>query len=133
VLRYVVVNDSGKLINPPIVEGQIQGGVAHGIGNALYERMRYDDQGQPLSATLADYLLPTATEVPDIEILMHESPSPHNPLGIKGVGEVGIIPVTAAIASAVEDALHEFGARIDAIPIEPASILAMIGDAELAA
>ncbi len=133
VLRYVVVNDSGKLINPPIVEGQIQGGVAHGIGNALYERMRYDDQGQPVSATLADYLLPTATEVPDIEILMHESPSPHNPLGIKGVGEVGIIPVTAAIASAVEDALCEFGARIDAIPIEPASILAMIDDAELAA
>ncbi len=133
VLRYVVVNDSGKLINPPIVEGQIQGGVAHGIGNALYERMRYDNQGQPLSATLADYLLPTATEVPDIEILMHESPSPHNPLGIKGVGELGIIPVTAAIASAVEDALREFGARIDAIPIEPAAVLAMIDEAGLAA
>jgi len=126
VARYVVVNDSGKLINPPIVEGQIQGGVAHGIGNALYERMRYDDQGQPMSATLADYLLPTSTEVPEIEILMHESASPHNPLGIKGVGEVGIIPVAAAIASAVEDALREFGAKIVAVPIEPARILEIV-------
>ncbi|MEA5501796.1 xanthine dehydrogenase family protein molybdopterin-binding subunit [Halotia wernerae UHCC 0503] len=126
IVRYVVVNDSGRLINPPIVEGQIQGGVAHGIGNALYERMRYDDQGQPMSTTLADYLLPTSTEVPDIEILMHESPSPHNPLGIKGVGEVGVIPVAAAIASAVEDALREFGARIDAVPIEPSRILEIV-------
>ena len=87
ILRYVVVNDAGRLINPMIVAGQLVGGTAHGIGNALYEWMGYDDDAQPLTTTFAEYLLATATEMPKIELRYLESPSPLNPLGVKGVGE----------------------------------------------
>ncbi len=89
ILRYVVVNDSGRLINPMIVEGQLVGGTVHGIGNSLFEWMGYDEHAQPLTTTFADYLLPTATEVPKIEVHYLECPSPLNPLGVKGVGESG--------------------------------------------
>ena len=106
ILRYVALQDSGVLINPMMVEGQIHGGVAHGIGNALYEWMGYDDGGQPVTTTFADYLLPTATEVPMMTTLYKETPSPLNPLGVKGVGEVSDDPAAAAVISAVEDALH---------------------------
>ena len=94
--RYVALSDSGRMINPMMVDGQIQGGVVHGIGNGLFEHMRYDELGQPLTTNLADYLLPTATELPNIDVIHHVSPSPLNPLGVKGVGECGTIPAAAA-------------------------------------
>ncbi|TYK47886.1 aerobic carbon-monoxide dehydrogenase large subunit [Actinomadura decatromicini] len=116
ILRYAVVHDCGRLINPMVVEGQIHGGVAQGVGGALYERMAYDESGQLLNASFMDFLMPYATEVPRIETGHLETPSPLNPLGIKGAGEAGVIPVSAVIASAVEDAE---GVRVDAMPISP--------------
>ena len=98
-----------------IVEGQIVGGVAHGIGNALFEWMGYDDGAQPITTTFADYLMPGATEVPRIEVKLAEFPSPLNPLGVKGVGESGCVPAAGAIISAVENALAPFGVRIERI------------------
>jgi carbon-monoxide dehydrogenase large subunit len=126
ILHYVALQDSGVLINPMMVEGQIHGGVAHGIGNALYEWMGYDDAGQPVTTTFADYLLPTATEVPTVTTLYKETPSPLNPLGVKGVGEAGTIPAAAALISAVEDALSPFGVRIDHYPLKPMKIVELI-------
>jgi CO/xanthine dehydrogenase Mo-binding subunit len=117
--RYVVVHDCGQVINPLIVEGQIQGGVAHGIGNAFYEQLRYDESGQLMNASFMDYLLPTASEVPPIEIAHGETPSPLNPLGVKGVGEAGCIPTGAAFAQAVEDALGDPELEILEIPLSP--------------
>ncbi len=105
VKKYVVVHDCGKVINPMIVEGQIHGGVAHGIGNAFYEQLVYDESGQLKTASFMDYLLPTALDVPQIETAHVETPSPLNPLGVKGVGEAGAIPVGALYAQAIEDAL----------------------------
>jgi carbon-monoxide dehydrogenase large subunit len=119
ILRYVVVHDCGRLINPLIVEGQIHGGVAHGIGNAFYEQLVYDEQGQLLNASLMDYLLPTATDVPPVEIGHRETPSPLNPMGLKGVGEAGCIPTGAVFAQAVEDALAGLGVEICEIPLSP--------------
>ncbi|NVI91861.1 aerobic carbon-monoxide dehydrogenase large subunit [Actinomadura sp. BRA 177] len=116
ILRYAVVHDCGRLINPMVVEGQIHGGVAQGVGGALYERMVYDESGQLLNASFMDFLMPYATEIPRIETDHLETPSPLNPLGIKGAGEAGVIPVSAVIASAVEDAE---GVRVDAMPISP--------------
>jgi carbon-monoxide dehydrogenase large subunit len=127
VLRYVVVHDSGRLINPKIVEGQVVGGLVHALGNALMEEMVYDGEGQPLTTTYGDYLLPTACGLPRIEIHHLNSPTPHNPLGAKGAGESGTLPVTAAIASAVEDALSPFGVRIASVPIRPQDIIAAVG------
>jgi carbon-monoxide dehydrogenase large subunit len=126
ILRYVALQDSGTLINPMMVEGQIHGGVAHGIGNALYEWMGYDDGGQPVTTTFADYLLPTATEVPMLDTLYKETPSPLNPLGVKGVGEAGTIPAAAALISAVEDALAPFNVRIGHYPLSPMKLVEMI-------
>ncbi len=126
IVRYVAVQDSGRLINPLIVEGQVVGGIAHGIGNALYEFMGYDAAGQPVTTTFADYLLPTATETPAIATVYQESPSPLNPLGVKGVGEVGTIPAAAAVISAVEDALAPFRVRITQVPITPARLVELI-------
>ena len=119
ILRYVVVHDCGRAINPVLVEGQIQGGVAHGIGNAFYEQLVWDDNGQLMNASLMDYLLPTALEVPPVEIFHRETLSPLNPLGIKGVGEAGAIPVGALFAQAVEDALSEYGVEILEMPLSP--------------
>ncbi|MCW2636626.1 MAG: hypothetical protein JWQ99_2993 [Blastococcus sp.] len=120
ILRYCVVHDCGRVINPLIVEGQIHGGVAQGVGGALYERMVYDRDGQLLNASFMDFLMPFATEVPqNIEIDHLETPSPLNPLGLKGAGEAGVIPAVAAIASAVEDAE---GFRIDAMPLSPSDL-----------
>ena len=126
ITRYVAVHDSGTLINPLIAEGQVHGGIAHGIGNALYEKMIYDAAGQPISTTFADYLIPFATEIPKLEIFFIESPSPTNPLGVKGIGETGIIPVAAVIISAVENALMEFNLRICEAPVSPVRILELI-------
>ncbi|WP_424530660.1 aerobic carbon-monoxide dehydrogenase large subunit [Sphaerisporangium viridialbum] len=119
ILRYAVVHDCGRLINPMIVEGQIHGGVAQGVGGALYERMVYDNHGQLLNASFMDFLMPYATEVPFIETAHLETPSPLNPLGIKGAGEAGVIPVSAVIASAVEDAE---GITIARMPISPSEL-----------
>jgi CO/xanthine dehydrogenase Mo-binding subunit len=116
VLRYCVIHDCGTLINPMIVEGQVHGGVGQGIGGALYERMVYDETGQLLNASFMDFLMPYASEVPEIEIDHLQTPSPLNPLGVKGAGEAGCIPVSAVIASAIEDAE---GFRITAMPISP--------------
>jgi carbon-monoxide dehydrogenase large subunit len=131
-LRYVALQDSGRLINPMIVDGQVKGGIVHGIGNALFEWMGYDDSGQPITTNFADYLLPTATEVPTLETIYTESPSPLNPLGAKGAGEVGTIPVAAAIISAVEDALSVFKVRISQTPISPEYVADLVERARAA-
>ena len=130
ILNYTTAHDSGRLINPMIVDGQVIGGAVHGIGNALFEHMRFDDSGQPLTVTLAEYLMPTAPEIPWIATEHMESPTPLNPLGVKGAGEGGTIPATAAIASAVEDALAPFGVRINDIPIAPSRLVALIAEAK---
>jgi aerobic carbon-monoxide dehydrogenase large subunit len=127
IVRYVAIQDSGRRVNPAIVEGQVHGGIAHGIGNAVFEWMGYDTAGQPITTTFADYLLPTATVVPRFETLYKESPSPHNPLGVKGIGEVGVIPAAAAIISAIEDALSPFDVRISQMPITPHELVELIG------
>jgi carbon-monoxide dehydrogenase large subunit len=126
ILRYIALQDSGVLINPMMVEGQVHGGVAHGIGNTFYEWMGYDAAGQPVTTTFADYLLPTATEVPMLQTLYKETPSPLNPLGVKGVGEAGTIPAAAALISAVEDALAPFDVRIGHVPLTPMRLVEMI-------
>ncbi len=126
ILNYVLAHDSGTIINPVLVDGQALGGAAHGIGNALFEWMGYDDGAQPLTTTLAEYLLVTAPEMPHIELIHHESPSPLNPIGVKGVGECGVVPAPAAIVSAIEDALAPFGVHIDRSPILPPQIVALI-------
>ncbi|MGS0684876.1 molybdopterin cofactor-binding domain-containing protein, partial [Nakamurella sp. GG22] len=118
--RYCVVHDCGTLINPMIVTGQVHGGVAQGIGGALYETLAYDEHGQLLNASFMDFLMPYATEMPErFELGHQETPSPLNPLGIKGAGEAGVIPVSAVIASAVEDAV---GFRIDSMPLNPSAL-----------
>lgn len=123
IVNYVVAHDSGTIINPLIVDGQIQGGVAHGIGNALLEWMKYDANAQPLTTTFADYLIPMSTDVPTCRITHIESPTPLNPLGVKGAGEGGTIPAAAAIVAAVEDALSEFGVHFTETPLMPERIV----------
>ncbi|MEX3815262.1 molybdopterin cofactor-binding domain-containing protein [Paraburkholderia sp. BR13439] len=118
-LRYVVVDDCGRQINPMVVHGQVVGGVVHGIGNALLEELVYDESGQLLSCNFGEYLLPLASDITEIEVLHTETPSPLNPLGVKGAGEGGTLPVTAAIASAIEDALKPFDVTISQVPITP--------------
>ncbi len=130
ILRYVVVNDSGRIINPMIVEGQLIGGVVHGMGNALLEWMGYDREAQPVTTTFAEYLLASATEVPKIEIKFAEFPSSLNPLGVKGVGESGCVPAAAAIISAIENALAPFGVRIEEYPVTPARLFALLANGE---
>jgi aerobic carbon-monoxide dehydrogenase large subunit len=129
ILRYVVAHDCGRLINPLLVDGQIRGGVVHGIGNALFERMIFSEDGQPLTSNYGEYLLPAAPEMPNIEIHHIETPSPLNPLGVKGAGEGGTIPATATVISAVEDALSERGVFIGEHPISPERLLDLIGAA----
>jgi carbon-monoxide dehydrogenase large subunit len=129
VTRIVFVHDAGRLINPTIAEGQITGGIAHGIGNALYEWMAYDDTAQPLTTTLADYLLVSAAEMPLLDLAHRETPTPLNPLGVKGVGEAGVLPIPAAIVSAVEDALAPFAIRLSQFPIRPGDLAAMLATA----
>jgi CO/xanthine dehydrogenase Mo-binding subunit len=124
--RYLVAYDVGRAVNPMLVEGQIVGGVAQGLGGALYEEFLYDDNGEPLSVTFADYLLPTAREVPAIDVTVTEdAPSPLNPLGLKGAGEGGINPVGAALASAIDDALGRPGA-VTQLPVTPQRLRALI-------
>ena len=114
------------MINPMIVHGQIVGGVVHGIGNALFERMIYDDQGQPLTTNYGEYLLPLASEMPRIDVTHMETPSPLNSLGVKGAGEGGTIPAAAAIVAAIENALEEYGVEIDYYPVDPQYLTGLI-------
>jgi CO/xanthine dehydrogenase Mo-binding subunit len=124
--RYLVAFDIGKAINPMLVEGQISGGLAQGIGGALYEEFLYTDGGDPLSVTFADYLVPTSREIPPVEVILTEdAPSPLNPLGVKGAGEGGITPAGAAIASAIDDALQRPGA-VTQLPITPQRLKALM-------
>ena len=123
--RYVIAYDVGKAVNPKLVEGQIAGGLAQGIGGALLEEFLYDDHGEPLSVTFADYLMPTAREIPEVTILVTEdAPSPLNPLGLKGAGEGGANPVGAVIASAIDDALGRPGA-VTQLPVSPQRLKAI--------
>ncbi len=126
ILDYVVVEDGGKLVNPMIVDGQVQGGTAQGIGTCLLEAVPFDAQGQPLASTMLDYLLPGASEVPDIRVLHMETPSPHTEFGMKGIGEGGAIGPPAAIVSAVNDALRAIGAEVHDLPLTPERILEAI-------
>lgn len=119
ILRYTVVHDSGRLINPLVVDGQVEGGVVHGLGNALYEWMRYDEQAQPLTTTFADYLLPLAADIPALTLAHLETPTPLNPLGVKGAGEGGTIPAAAAVIAAIENALGPFGVSLTETPVTP--------------
>ncbi len=125
-LRYLVAHDCGRLINPIIVEGQIHGGVAQGVGGGLLEEMVYDEQAQLLTGTFMDYLVPTAMDVPAIETVHLEYPSPRNPLGLKGIGEGGAISPPAAIANAVEDALAPWGVRVTRTPLGPSVVLGLL-------
>jgi carbon-monoxide dehydrogenase large subunit len=126
ILDYVVVEDCGRIVNPMIVDGQTHGGVAQGIGTALYEESRYDAHGQPLTSTLMDYLVPGATEVPNIRVAHTQTPSPYSAHGIKGVGEGGAIAPSAAIVNAINDALQPLGAELAEIPATPERILLAI-------
>ncbi len=119
IIDYVVVHDCGPLLSPMIVDGQIAGGVAQGVGAALFEQAVYDAEGQPLNPSLADYLVPDAAGVPPLSVAHLETPSPLNPLGLKGVGEAGAICPPAAVANAVEDALARLGVDVDRVPVTP--------------
>jgi carbon-monoxide dehydrogenase large subunit len=126
IIKYVVQHDCGRIVNPTIVEGQIHGGVAQGIGGALYEKLAFDAAGQPLTQTFMEFHIPTATEIPSIDVVHLETLSPLNPLGVKGVGEAGAIPVPALVAEAVEDALAPFGVRVREMPLSPERIRELI-------
>jgi carbon-monoxide dehydrogenase large subunit len=132
ILDYVIVEDGGVLINPMVVDGQVYGGAAQGIGTALYEAMPYSEDGQPLASTLADYLLPGATEVPPIRIEHMETPAPYTEFGQKGIGESGAIGSTAALANAVNDALRPLGAEVTRLPLSPRAVLEAIARASAA-
>jgi carbon-monoxide dehydrogenase large subunit len=124
--NYTIAHDSGTVINPMIVDGQVQGGTAHGIGNALFERMHYDAEANPLTTTFQDYLLPSAPDVPGCNIIHVETPNPLNPIGVKGAGEGGTIPAPAAIVAAIEDALSPFGVHFAEMPLTPERIVATL-------
>jgi carbon-monoxide dehydrogenase large subunit len=115
--RMVAVDDAGRIINPLVAEGQVHGGVVAGIAQALYEELTYDEHGNPLNATLVTYGIPAATELPSIEVVGMETPTPINPLGVKGIGESGTIGATPAVHNAVIDALSSFGVRHIDMPV----------------
>jgi aerobic carbon-monoxide dehydrogenase large subunit len=130
ILDYVIVEDCGTQVNPKIVEGQTYGGVAQGIGTAMYEEMQYDANGQPSASTFADYLLPGATEVPSIRLYHFESPSPYTRFGIKGMGEGGAIGPPAAIFNGVNDALKHLGIELRNTPLTPRKLLEALDKAK---
>jgi carbon-monoxide dehydrogenase large subunit len=133
ILDYVIVEDCGTIVNPMVVEGQMLGGAAQGIGTALYEESAYDANGQPLASTFADYLLPGATEIPAMRIFHLETPSPYTAFGIKGMGEGGAIAPPAAIFNAVNDALRGLGVEVTETPLTPRRLLAAIERAKASA
>ena len=124
--KYLIAYDVGRAVNPMLVEGQLVGGLAQGLGGALSEEFRYDERGEPLSVTFADYLVPTLRDVPAVDVLLtQDAPSPRNPLGLKGAGEGGVNAVGAAIASAIDDAIGQPGAIV-ALPVTPARLKALL-------
>ncbi len=127
--RYFIGHDCGTVINPKIVRGMTMGGIAHGIGAALYEEFAYNEEGQLIAQSFMDYLLPSAHEVPEVEIVHHETPSPHTVFGQKGSGESGYLGAPAAIASAVNDALAPLGLKVDSLPIKITQLGDMIAQA----
>ncbi len=130
ILRHVAVDDCGTIINPLLVQGQQHGGVASGIGQALFEEVRYDEAGNPLTATFADYGVPSAAELPSFEVHSTETPSPLNPLGAKGIGEASTIGSTPAIQNGVIDAVAHLGIRHLDMPCTPERVWRAIRDAE---
>ena len=129
-LRYVVVEDCGRMVNPLIVDGQVHGGVAQGIGAALLEEIVYDDHGQLLSGTLMDYVVPSACEVPMMEVHHLETPSPVTLGGFRGMGEGGTIGAPAAIANAIADALSPLGIEVAELPVSPDRLFRLLGGAQ---
>ena len=119
VLRHAVLHDVGRAINPALLRGQLAGATSQGIGGALFEELMFDEHGQPLSTSFADYLLPTVGELPEIEVVVIENPTPANPLGIKGGGESGMVGTPAAVANAVADALDVGVASLPPLPLHP--------------
>jgi aerobic carbon-monoxide dehydrogenase large subunit len=130
ILRYLVVDDCGRELNPMVVDGQQHGGVVHGIGNAIFEEAVYDDTGQLLNPTLMDYLLPTANDAPMIEVIHENHPSPRNSLGVKGVGEGGTTSAPAALANAIADAMKPLDLEINSVPLTPARLMRLIEEAK---
>lgn len=129
ILRYVLVHDCGVVVNPMIVEGQVLGGLAQGIGGALLERLEFDEDAQPQTTSFMDFRLPTVDDIPEVALAHFETPSTRNPLGVKGTGEAGVIPVSAVLAEAIEDALSPFGVRVTSMPLFPNQIVSLIADA----
>ncbi len=125
-VKYAAVHDCGRVINPMVVEGQVHGGVAQGIGGAFFERLVYNEEGQLTNASFMDYLIPTAAEIPPIQVDHVETPSPLNPLGVKGAGEAGVIPVPALFASAIDNALLPFGIRVREMPLHPCRLYELL-------
>ena len=128
--RYVIGHDCGTVINPKIVRGMTMGGIAHGIGAALYEEFAYNEEGQLVAQSFMDYLLPSSHEVPPVEIVHHETPSPHTVFGQKGSGESGYLGAPAAITSAVNDALSPLGLSVNALPIKMTRLADLIAGAD---
>ena len=128
ILDYVVVHEAGRIVNPMIADAQVVGGVGQGIGGALSEHMQYDDQGQPVTSTFMDYLMPVSSMVPEIRLDEIVCPSPTNPLGVKGLGEGGAVGPPAALANAVEDALRPFNAIVRSGPLSPSRIRDLVRD-----
>jgi carbon-monoxide dehydrogenase large subunit len=126
IIDYVVCHDCGTMVNPMIVEAQVVGGVAQGLGTALYEEIPYDENGQPLASTFLDYTIPGFTEVPDVRVLHMETPSPHTRFGIKGMGEGGAIAPPAVVINAINDALRPLSVEINETPATPDRILEKI-------
>ena len=132
VVRVVAVDDAGTIINPMIVHGQVHGGLASGIGQALTEEIRFDGHGNPLTSTFADYGVISAAELPSFEVLMMETPTPLNPLGAKGIGESGTVGITPAVQNAVVDAVSHLGVRHIDLPLSPERVwraIAAVGTA----
>jgi len=129
-VKYAAVHDCGRIINPKVVEGQVHGGVAQGIGGAFFERLVYNEEGQLTNASFMDYLIPTAAEIPPIVVNHVETPSPLNPLGVKGAGEAGVIPVPALFASAIDDALSPFGIRVREMPLHPCRLYELLEESQ---
>jgi len=127
--KYIIAHDCGVVVNPMLVEGQIVGGAAQGLGGALLEEFNYDPEGQLLAGSFMDYMVPTACEIPDMQLIHQHSPSPLNPLGVKGVGEGGPIAPPAVIANAVSDALRPFALEFNRTPIKPQIILQAVRSA----
>jgi len=129
-VKYVAIHDCGRVINPMVVEGQVHGGVAQGIGGAFYERLVYNEDGQIINASFMDYLLPTSAEIPSITVDHVETPSPLSPLGMKGAGEAGVIPVPALFASAIDDALSPFDLRVLEMPLHPCRVYELLKETQ---